>query len=141
MARDFQTIGVIGLGTMGAGITEVFARSGFSVVGVEIDEEAVQRGRQHLENSTARAVARGKLTESEHDELLGRVSYATSLEALEAAGVLELSPPTIGEGETLADLLADRAAYEDFDVDGVAARGFGFVRLNQLALEHALGAR
>jgi len=39
------------------------------------------------------------------------------------------------------DLLADRSAYEDFDVDGVAARGFGFVRLNQLALEHALGAR
>ena len=62
-------------------------------------------------------------------------------EALEASGVLELSQPTIGEGETLADLLADRSAYEDFDVDGVAARGFGFVRLNQLALEHALGAR
>jgi xylose isomerase len=62
-------------------------------------------------------------------------------EALEASGVLELSQPTIGEGETLADLLADRSAYEDFDVEGVAARGFGFVRLNQLALEHALGAR
>jgi xylose isomerase len=62
-------------------------------------------------------------------------------EALEASGVLELAQPTLGEGETLADLLADRSAYEDFDVDGVAARGFGFVRLNQLALEHALGAR
>ncbi|NMR19278.1 xylose isomerase [Cellulomonas fimi] len=62
-------------------------------------------------------------------------------EALEAAGVLELSRPTLGEGETLADLLADRSAYEDLDVDAVAARGFHFVRLNQLALEHALGAR
>lgn len=62
-------------------------------------------------------------------------------EALEAAGVFELAQPTLGEGETLADLLADRSAYEDFDVDGVAERGFGFVRLNQLALEHALGAR
>ena len=38
MARDFKTIGVVGLGTMGAGITEVFARNGYSVVGVEIDE-------------------------------------------------------------------------------------------------------
>ena len=61
--------------------------------------------------------------------------------ALEESGVLELSQPTLAEGETLADLLADRSAYEDLDVDAVAARGFGFVRLNQLALEHALGAR
>lgn len=62
-------------------------------------------------------------------------------EALEAAGVLELAQPTLAEGETLDDLLADTSAYEDLDVDAVAARGFGFVRLNQLALEHALGAR
>ena len=61
--------------------------------------------------------------------------------ALEESGVLELSQPTLAEGETLADLLADRSAYEDLDVDAVAERGFGFVRLNQLALEHALGAR
>ncbi|WP_258724303.1 xylose isomerase [Cellulomonas sp. NS3] len=61
--------------------------------------------------------------------------------ALEASGVLELAQPTLGEGETLADLLADRSAYEDLDVDAVAARGFDFVHLNQLALEHAIGAR
>ncbi|WP_298461799.1 xylose isomerase [uncultured Cellulomonas sp.] len=61
--------------------------------------------------------------------------------ALEASKVFELAQPTLGEGETLADLLADRSAYEDLDVDAVAARGFGFVHLNQLALEHALGAR
>jgi xylose isomerase len=62
-------------------------------------------------------------------------------EALEASGVFELAQPTIGESESLADLLADRSAFEELDVDAVAARGFGFVRLNQLALEHALGAR
>ncbi|GGC05045.1 xylose isomerase [Cellulomonas carbonis] len=62
-------------------------------------------------------------------------------EALEASGVLELSQPTLGDGETVADLLADRSAFEELDVDAVAARGFHFVRLNQLALEHALGAR
>ncbi len=61
--------------------------------------------------------------------------------AMEEAGVFELAQPTMAPGETLADLLADRSAYEDLDVDAVAARGFGFVRLNQLALEHALGAR
>ena len=55
-ARTFTTIGVIGLGTMGAGIAEVFARNGYAVVGVEKDEDGLARGRQHLEHSTGRAV-------------------------------------------------------------------------------------
>ena len=74
MARDFKTIGVVGLGTMGAGIAEVFARHGYDVVGVEVDDDGVERGRQHLEHSTGRAVSRGKLTEEEQKALLGRVT-------------------------------------------------------------------
>ncbi|MDW5323500.1 xylose isomerase [Plantactinospora sp. KLBMP9567] len=62
-------------------------------------------------------------------------------EALATSKVAELSTPTLSPGETYSDLLADRSAFEDFDVDAVAARGFGFVRLNQLAVEHLLGAR
>ena len=81
-ARDFTTIGVIGLGTMGAGIAEVFARNGFSVIGVEVTDEAVERGRQHLEHSTGRAVQRGKLSEADQAELLGRVTLTTSLQDL-----------------------------------------------------------
>ncbi|MBO0845330.1 MAG: 3-hydroxyacyl-CoA dehydrogenase family protein [Nocardioides sp.] len=81
-SREFQTIGVVGLGTMGAGIAEVFARNGFSVVGVEISEEAVERGRQHLEHSTGRAVSRGKLSEEDQRALLDRVSFTTSLKDL-----------------------------------------------------------
>ena len=65
MAREFTTIGVVGLGTMGAGIAEVFARSGFRVVGVEqTDNDYLARGRGHLEHSTDRAVKRGKLSEA-----------------------------------------------------------------------------
>ncbi|MFI6231083.1 xylose isomerase [Micromonospora echinospora] len=62
-------------------------------------------------------------------------------EALAASRVAELAEPTLAPGETTADLLADRSAFEDLDVDAVAAKGFGFVRLNQLAVEHLLGAR
>ncbi|WP_375386588.1 xylose isomerase [uncultured Microbacterium sp.] len=63
-------------------------------------------------------------------------------EALEAARVAELSVPTLNEGETYDDLLADRSAYEDFDTDVYyGGKGFGFVRLQQLATEHLLGAR
>ncbi|MFG2064227.1 xylose isomerase [Micromonospora sp. NPDC048871] len=62
-------------------------------------------------------------------------------EALAASKVAELAVPTLGEGEGYAELLADTTAFEEFDVEAVAARGFGFVRLNQLAVEHLLGAR
>lgn len=62
-------------------------------------------------------------------------------EALAASKVAELSTPTVAEGETYADLIADRSAFEDLDVAEVSGRGFGFVRLNQLAVEHLLGAR
>jgi xylose isomerase len=61
--------------------------------------------------------------------------------ALEAAGVSTLRTPTLGPAESLEDLLADRSAYEDFDAETAARHGFGFVRLNQLGLEHLLGAR
>lgn len=62
-------------------------------------------------------------------------------DALAAARVPELRTPTLAEGETFEDLLADRSAYEDFDADTVAQRGAGVVRLDQLMLEHLLGAR
>ena len=59
--------------------------------------------------------------------------------ALERAKVTELARPTLGEGETLADLVADRGAFEDFDVDAVGSYGYGHVALAQLALEHLTG--
>ena len=61
--------------------------------------------------------------------------------AMETSGVNELAVPTLADGEGYAELLADRSAFEDFDADQVATRGYGFVKLNQLAIEHLLGAR
>ena len=65
MAGQVKTVGVVGLGTMGAGIAEVLARTGLDVVAVEVDDDGVARGRGHLEHSTGRAVERGKLDEDE----------------------------------------------------------------------------
>jgi xylose isomerase len=62
-------------------------------------------------------------------------------EALKASKVDELRKPTLNPGETYTDLLNDRSAWEDFDVDAVGARGYGFVRLHQLAIDHVLRAR
>jgi xylose isomerase len=58
-----------------------------------------------------------------------------------ASRVDELAVPTLRPGESYADLLADRSAFEDFDVQAAAAPGLGAVHLTQLAVEHLLGAR
>jgi xylose isomerase len=62
-------------------------------------------------------------------------------EALADAGVAELGRPTLNPGETVAGLLADRSAFEDYDADKAGERGYGHVRLAQLAVEHLMGAR
>ena len=89
MARDFKTIGVVGLGTMGAGITEVFARNGYAVVGVEVDDDARQPrppAPRALDGARRRArqAERGATQKALHD----RVTFATSLEELKDADLV-----------------------------------------------------
>ncbi len=93
MAREFSSVGVIGLGTMGAGIVEVFARSGLDVVAVDVDDTALERGRATLTGSTGRAVARGKLSEAEQDALLGRIRYVVGLADLGAVDLVVEAVP------------------------------------------------
>ncbi|MGY0005836.1 3-hydroxyacyl-CoA dehydrogenase family protein [Micromonospora sp. I033] len=93
MAREFTSVGVVGLGTMGAGIVEVFARNGIDVVAVEISASALERGRATLTGSTDRAVAKGKLAEADRDALLARVDFQVGLDALHSVDlVIEAVP-------------------------------------------------
>ena len=62
-------------------------------------------------------------------------------EALEAARVDELSQPTLNDGETFEQLLEDSTAFEDFKLDPPRTQGYGFARLQRLAVQHLLGAR
>ena len=62
-------------------------------------------------------------------------------EALKAARVEELSSPTLSEGETYEQLLADPTAYEDYDPEPARTQGYGYAHLQRLAVEHLLGAR
>ncbi|GAA0908796.1 3-hydroxybutyryl-CoA dehydrogenase [Streptomyces thermoalcalitolerans] len=88
-----KTIAVVGLGTMGTGITEVLARSGREVIGIDISEAAAARSMATLESSTARAVERGRLTEQERAALLARVRTSTALTAAADADlVIEVAP-------------------------------------------------
>src|SRR5690242_20196519 len=82
MARNFALVGVIGLGTMGAGIVEVFARNGIEVVAVESSQAGVDKGRGVLRHSTDRAVSRGKLTGADQEALHARVRFTAELSDL-----------------------------------------------------------
>ena len=105
--REFATVGVVGLGTMGAGIVEVFARSGLQVIGVEATARGLEHGREHVRGSTGRAVARGKLSAQDQQALLERITFTLNIADLaEADLVVEAIPERIEH---------KRAVFEDLD--------------------------
>ncbi|HJY32293.1 MAG TPA: 3-hydroxybutyryl-CoA dehydrogenase [Actinomycetota bacterium] len=81
-AEDVRTVGVIGCGLMGSGISEVVARAGQTAVVLETSDELVERGRQRIETSTLRAVERGRLDAEERTAVLGRISLTTDVQDL-----------------------------------------------------------
>lgn len=88
-----ETVGVVGLGTMGAGIAEVVARSGYQVIGVDANADAIDRGRSIVVGSTGRAVARGKLSAEEQQALLDHIEFTSDPARLAAADlVIEAVP-------------------------------------------------
>ena len=93
MAREITTVGVIGLGTMGAGIAEVLARHGLEVVAVDADPQRVEHGRGLVEQSTSRAVARGKLAADDQQALLGRIRFTSALEDVAGAQLVVEAVP------------------------------------------------
>ncbi len=80
-----KTIGVIGAGTMGNGIAQVFAQSGFSVTLVDVAPAMLDRARGTIEKSLAKFVEKGKMTAAERDASMGRLLTATSVDQLAGA--------------------------------------------------------
>ena len=72
-----DTIGVVGLGAMGAGILEVFAKQGLHAVAVEIDQAALERGQAILKASLARAVERGRMEATAADEVFDSINWTS----------------------------------------------------------------
>ena len=72
-------MGVVGLGTMGAGIAQVSVQSGFETIGREIEPELGERGRATIERYLARGVEKGRLSGDERDAALGRLTLTTDL--------------------------------------------------------------
>jgi 3-hydroxybutyryl-CoA dehydrogenase len=80
-----QTIGVIGSGTMGSGIAQVFAQAGCDVLLHDQDQAALGRARRGIEASLGKFVEKGRLSPADRDAALGRLRPAAAIDALGAA--------------------------------------------------------
>jgi 3-hydroxybutyryl-CoA dehydrogenase len=98
VAREIKRVGVVGLGTMGAGIAQVCVQGGAEVVGREVSTELAERARATIEHYLGRAVEKGRTSADERDAALARLSLTTDL-----AGLAD------------CDLVIE-AAFEDLDV-------------------------
>jgi 3-hydroxybutyryl-CoA dehydrogenase len=79
---EIRTVGVVGLGTMGAGIAQVSAQSGHETVGREISDDLNKRARATIERYLERAVEKGRLSDTDKDAALRRLTLTTELDEL-----------------------------------------------------------
>ncbi len=79
---EIRKVGVVGLGTMGAGIAQVSVQAGFETVGREVSEELAERGRATVDRYLTRAVEKGRMTEADRDAALARLTLTTELSDL-----------------------------------------------------------
>jgi len=86
--KEIHTVGVVGAGTMGHGIAQVAAQTGFAVILVDAVPQALERGRSAIGKGLDRVVGKGKMTVEERDAALERVRGSERLDALAAADLV-----------------------------------------------------
>jgi 3-hydroxybutyryl-CoA dehydrogenase len=79
---ETRRVGVVGLGTMGAGIAQVSVQSGHDTVGREVSDELNERARATVDRYLTRAVEKGRMSQADKDAALARLTLTTSLEDL-----------------------------------------------------------
>ncbi|MGH3058757.1 MAG: 3-hydroxyacyl-CoA dehydrogenase family protein [Gaiellaceae bacterium] len=78
-ATHVGRVGVVGLGTMGAGIAQVCVQAGIETVGREVSEELCERARERIAHYLGRGVEKGRLTAEERDAALARLTTTTEV--------------------------------------------------------------
>jgi 3-hydroxybutyryl-CoA dehydrogenase len=132
-ASSLRTVAVVGLGTMGSGIAEILVRAGREVVGIDVDPGAAARATAALESSTARSVARGRLTEEERERALARLRTSTDLaDAAPADLVIEVAPESYDVKQRIFRALDDVVRPET-----ILATGTNALSVTRLAADSA----
>lgn len=113
MTGEISSVGVIGLGTMGAGIVEVFAKAGIDVVAVDGSAELAERGKGFLVSSLERQVKRGKLEPTQRDEIAARASFTHELGDLKDVDLVIEAVPERLEIKTAIFTALDNIVRDD----------------------------
>jgi 3-hydroxybutyryl-CoA dehydrogenase len=79
---EIRTVGVVGLGTMGAGIAQVSVQSGHETVGRDVSDELNERASATIDRYLSRAVEKERMSEADKESALARLSLTTSLDEL-----------------------------------------------------------
>jgi 3-hydroxybutyryl-CoA dehydrogenase len=79
---DIKNVSVIGAGTMGNGIAQVFAQKGFNVTMIDVNDECLKRGVGAISKSMDRLIKKEKITADQKDEILGRITTTTDTSAV-----------------------------------------------------------
>jgi len=82
VAREIRTVGVVGLGTMGAGIAQICIEAGFDTIGREVESTLGEKARSRIDHFLNRKVEKGQLGADDRDAALARLSLTTELAAL-----------------------------------------------------------
>jgi 3-hydroxybutyryl-CoA dehydrogenase len=105
VAQEIRTVGIVGLGTMGAGIAQIAATAGYETIGREVSEELGERARGRIEHFLGRAVEKGRLDASQRDGALARLRTTTSVDDL--AGCDLVIEAIVEELDAKRELFAD----------------------------------
>ena len=126
---SIQKVTVVGAGTMGNGIAQVFATSGFPVTIIDPFEASLERARGAIDNSLGRMVKKEKISADDAQSILGRVSFETSLTAAKGS---QWAVEAIPEEEKLKeDVLS--GLDENVDEGGVIASNTSSISITRLA--------
>ncbi|QYJ17276.1 3-hydroxybutyryl-CoA dehydrogenase [Rubrobacter xylanophilus DSM 9941] len=91
------TVGVLGTGTMGAGITQVAAQAGYRVLACDVSEEALKRARRYVQKGLESFARKGVIPEEDAEAALGRIRWTTAMEELaESGAVIEAIVERVG---------------------------------------------
>jgi 3-hydroxybutyryl-CoA dehydrogenase len=108
-----DVVGVVGCGTMGAGIAEIVSRKGLPVRFVEMSDAAVEKGLARIAGSLDRQVARERLTAEERDEITSRISGSTEYSDLSVCDLIVEAVPEVLEWKQQAFRRIDEHARPD----------------------------
>jgi 3-hydroxybutyryl-CoA dehydrogenase len=134
-------VGVVGAGTMGAGIAQVALAAGHEVVLHDIDEAALARGRERVGAGLAREVQKGRLMEPDRDAALGRLRGATTLTDIgaEAEIVIEAALEDLGLKQEIFRALDDAAPADTLLATNTSALSVTAIADATTRLERVLG--